>query len=135
MYYLLIKNSIPLYKWQFKISVKYGSSIVSRPFRICQEREGGVVLKFYAGPRASSPSQRALTEGRFCVRCMRCPRQAIRRRQYAPFSARLLYVFPPLLRILCRDKFFLRRIKILEEHSEYLARPSSDIDVRTVNKT
>lgn len=38
-----------------------------------------------------------------------------------PFP-RLLYVFPPLLRILCRDKFFLRRIKILEGHSEYLAR-------------
>lgn len=39
-----------------------------------------------------------------------------------PFP-RLLYVFPPLLRILCRNKFFLRRIKILEEHSEYLCAP------------
>ena len=58
---------------------------------------------------------------------VRRPRQAIRRRQCAPFS-RLLYVFPPLLRILCRNKFFLRRIKILEGHSEYLAR-CGDIDV------
>lgn len=49
-------------------------------------------------------------------------RQAIRRRQCAPFP-RLLYVFPPLLRILCRNKFFLRRIKILEGHSEYLCAP------------
>lgn len=39
-----------------------------------------------------------------------------------PFP-RLLYVFPPLLRILCRNKFFLRRIKILEGHSEYLCAP------------
>lgn len=39
-----------------------------------------------------------------------------------PFP-RLLYVFPPLLRILCRNKFFLRRIKILEGHSEYLYAP------------
>jgi len=77
-----------------------------------------------------SPSER-----RPCVRAMRVhvatirrPRQAIRRRQCAPFS-RLLYVFPPLLRILCRNKFFLRRIKILERHSEYLARARGDIDV------
>ena len=62
------------------------------------------------------------------VATMRRPRQAIRRRQCAPFS-RLLYVFPPLSRILCRNKFFLRRIKILEGHSEYLARRGSDIDV------
>lgn len=61
------------------------------------------------------------------VASVRRPGQAIRRRQCAPFS-RLLYVFPPLLRILCRNKFFLRRIKILEGHSEYLAR-CNDIDV------
>ena len=62
------------------------------------------------------------------VATMRRPRQAIRRRQCAPFS-RLLYVFPPLSRILCRNKFFLRRIKILEGHSEYLAQRGNDIDV------
>lgn len=68
------------------------------------------------------------------VATMRRPRQAIRRRQCAPFS-RLLYVFPPLLRILCRNKFFLRRIKILEGRSEYAPRRGAILMSLTVNKT
>lgn len=76
---------------------------------------------------ATAASAASVVVVRVHVGSVRRPRQAIRRRQCAPFS-RLLYVFPPLLRILCRNKFFLRRIKILEGHSEYLAR-CGDIDV------
>jgi len=90
----------------------------------CKSARGCLkILLRCKGLRIPSPSERqpCVWAMRVHVATIRRPRQAIRRRQCAPFS-RLLYVFPPLLRILCRNKFFLRRIKILERHSEYLAR-------------